>query len=49
MWEVLIDSEVEVEGAIFVHALIRVDHQREVENVVLVGKLKAHSTAQGKL
>ena len=47
--EVLVDGEVEVEGTILVHALIRVNAQREIEDVVLVRKFKPHGAAQGEL
>lgn len=38
MWEVLIDSEVEVERSTLVHALVRLDGERKVQDVVGVGK-----------
>ncbi len=38
MWEVLVDSEVEVESSTLVHAFIRLDGEGEVQDVVRVGK-----------
>jgi hypothetical protein len=45
MREVLVDGEAEVEGAGLVHALVRVDGQGEVENVVRTGEVRAHCAA----
>jgi len=49
MGEVLVDGKVEVEYASFIHSLIRLDCESEVQDVVRVGKVCPHSTAQGKL
>ena len=38
MWEVLVDDEVEMEAAAFVHSFVRLDGQGEIKNVVRVGK-----------
>lgn len=43
--EVLIDLEVEVEAAALVHALVRVDGELEVEDVVRVGEVRLHCRA----
>ena len=47
--EVLVDGEGEAEGAVLVHALVRVDVQDEVEDVVWVGEFGAHGVAEGEL
>ena len=47
--EVLVDDEAEVEDAVLVHALIRVDGQGEVEDVVRVGKVCLHGGTEGEL
>lgn len=49
MREVLIDSEGEVEASALVHALIRVDRQGEVEDIVGVGEFGAPCSARLKL
>lgn len=36
MWEVLVYGKVEVEGSTFVHALVRLDRESEVEDIVRV-------------
>lgn len=43
--KVLVDGKIEVEYASFVHSLIRLDCEGEVEDVVRVGKMGPHSTA----
>ena len=47
--EVLVDGKAEAEAAALVHALVRVDVQGEVEDVVGVGELGAHGVAEGEL
>lgn len=44
MWEVLVYGEVEVEAAAFVHSLVGLDGQGEVENIVGVGECGFHGT-----
>ena len=46
VWEVLVDSKVEMKGSTFVHALIRVDCQGEVEDIVGVGERCFHCSPQ---
>ena len=45
MREVLVDGEVEVEGPAFVHALVGLDRECEVEDVVGVGEGCLHRFA----
>ena len=47
--EVLVDGEREVEGAIFVHALVGLDGQGEIEDVVGVGEGHFHRISQSEL
>lgn len=47
--EVLIDRKAEVEAAAFVHSLVRVDGECEVEDVVGVCKVCFHRCTEGKL
>lgn len=47
--EVLVYREGEAEAAALVHALVRVDVQEEVEDVVGVGELGAHGVAEREL
>lgn len=47
--EVLVDCEAENEAAAFVHALVRVDGQSEVEDVVGIGEVRLHCCAQREL
>lgn len=49
MWKVLVDGEIEVKGASFVHTLVRFDRKREVQDVIWVWELRAHGVAEGKL
>ena len=46
--KVLVDSEREVENPAFVHALVRLDCECEVEDVVGVGEVGPHGGAEGK-
>lgn len=43
--KVLIDCKIEMKGASFVHALIRIDCQSKVENIIGTWKFGAHRTA----
>lgn len=45
MREVLVDGEVEVEGTAFVHALVGLDHEYEVEDIIGVGEGRFHRFA----
>lgn len=45
--KVLVDLEVEVEAAALVHALVRVDCELEVQNVVGVGEVRLHRGPEG--
>lgn len=47
--KVLVDCEAEDEAAAFVHALVRVDGEREVEDVVGVGEVGFHRCAEREL
>ena len=49
MWEILVYCEGEAEGAVLVHALVWVDVEDEVEDVVRIGELGTHGVAQGEL
>lgn len=49
MREVLVDREIEVEGAALVHALVGLDGEDEVEDVVRVGEGHFHRAAEGEL
>lgn len=49
MWEVLVDGEIKIKGAPSVHALIRFDRQYEIEDIIWVREICAHSAPQGKL
>lgn len=49
MGEVLVDLEVEIEAAAFVHALVRVDSELEVEDIVGIGEMCFHGRAEGEL
>ena len=44
--KVLIDGEVEVETAAFIHSFIRIDGQGEVENIIRVGERGSHGPAK---
>lgn len=46
--EILIDVESEDEGATFVETFVRVDREREVENIVGVREGGFHRCAEGK-
>lgn len=46
--EVLVDSEGEGETAAFVHALVRLDGEGEVENIVGVWEVCLHGGAEGE-
>ena len=46
--EVLVNGESKVEDPAFVHALVRLDGQCEVEDVVRVGEVCAHGRAEGE-
>jgi len=46
--EILVDGEGEGEAATFVHAFVRLDCEREVEDVVRVGKIGLHGRAEGE-
>lgn len=48
MWEVLIDSEVEVEGAALVHALVGLDGENEVQDIVRIGEGHFHRATEGE-
>ena len=47
--EILVDDKGEVEGAAAVHALVGLDGEGEVEDVVGVGEGGAHGAAEGEL
>lgn len=44
--KVLVNGEAEVEGAALVHALVRIDREDEVEEVIRVGEGGLHRLAQ---
>lgn len=46
VWEVLVDLEVESEASALVHALVRVDCELEVEDIVGVGEVRLHRRAE---
>ncbi|KAJ8107795.1 hypothetical protein OPT61_g8616 [Boeremia exigua] len=46
--EVLVDGEAEVEAPALVHALVWVDGEREVEDVVWVWEVRLHRRAEGE-
>ena len=47
--EVLVDVEAEVEAAALVHALVGLDGEAEVEDVVRIGEGGGHGVAEGEL
>ena len=49
MREILVNREVEVECAALVHALIRLDSESEVQDVVGVREGHFHCTSEGEL
>lgn len=49
MWKVLVDGEIKIKGAPSVHALIRIDRQYEMENIIRIREVCAHGASQGKL
>lgn len=46
MWEILVDGKVEVERSSLVHAFVGLDGQREVQDIVRVGKRGLHRFAE---
>lgn len=48
MGEILVNGEGKCEDATLVHALIRLDRQGEVEDIIRVGKGHFHCTAEGE-
>lgn len=46
MWEILVNGEVEVEAAAFVHSLVRFDGEGEVQDIIGVGEGCFHSAAE---
>ena len=44
--EILVDGEVEVETAAFIHSFIRLDGQGEVEDIIGVGEGGFHCAAE---
>lgn len=48
MWEILVDREAEVEHATLVHALVGLDGESEVEDVVGVGEGHFHRASEGE-
>lgn len=49
MREVLIDLKVEIEAAAFVHALVGIDGELEVEDIVRIREMCLHGRAEGEL
>ena len=49
MWEIVIDGETEMERSASIHALVRVNCEDEVEEIVWIRKGCLHSFAQGAL
>lgn len=49
MREVLVDREVEMEDTTLVHALVRLDTQGEVQDIIGVGEGHFHRVAEGQL
>lgn len=49
MRKVLVDSEAEVESPPFIHALVRVDSQGKVEDIVGIREVGFHRAAEGEL
>lgn len=49
MGEVLVDGEIEVKSAAFVHAFVGLDGECEVEDVVWVREFGLHCAAEGEL
>lgn len=47
--EILVDGEAELERATFVHALVRVDGEDEVEEIVRVRECRLHCLSKGAL
>ncbi len=47
MGKVLVDGKVEVERSAFIHALVRLDRQSEVEDIVRVWERSFHRLAEG--
>ena len=45
VWEVLVDREVEMESSTLVHALVWLDGESEVEDIIWVRELGLHCAA----
>lgn len=42
------DDKGELEGAALVHSLVRVNSEREVEDIIRVGEIRAHGATKGQ-
>jgi hypothetical protein len=49
VWEVLVDCEAKYEASAFVHALVGVDGQGKIEDIVGVGEVRFHRRAEREL
>lgn len=49
MGEVPVNVECEIEAAAFIHALVRLDSECKVEDIVRVWKIRFHGAAEGAL
>ena len=47
MGKILVDGEVEIERTAFIHALVRLDGQGKIENIVRIGEGGFHRFAKG--
>lgn len=49
VWKVLVDVEIESKLAVAIHALVGLDRQDKVEDVVWIREVGSHGRAEGEL